>query len=838
MSKLSNLKSRLMLLVLIALAPVVLLILYSDLRHRHSIETDIRNDLASLNLLAKDNLNKFFDATNLLLITFSQTAEVRKGSHASISAFFRNLLKNYPDYANIGMADLRGNLVCSALPVTRQINSSGLFWFQQAVRTRDFSIGEYQIGRIAGMPVLVLSRPVFDEAGKMKAVLYLSVKLDWLKRLVTDVKLPEGYTFVITDRKGTVLSRHPEPEKWTGKLLQEAPLISALLSQKNGVAEIAGLDGVQRMYVFSTVGYGENYIYLAVGMSKEAAFKESRQILLFDLLLLIVVGGAGLAIAHIFSNAVILRPVNALKNAAGNLSRGDFSARTGFAGRTDELGSLAGIFDSMAQAVQDEMDVRKKTEDALAESVEYNRMLFEQTRIGLVLCRMDGSLVDVNPAYAAIIGRTVEETLALTYWEITPQDYAGHEQAQLELLGTTGRYGPYEKEYIHQDGHCVPVRLQGLIIERQGEKFIWSSVEDITERKRVEEMLKRNERVLRLFVEYSPAAIAMFDRDMKYIVASRCFLMDYELGDQNVIGRSHYEVFPEISERWKEIHRRCLTGAVEKCEEDPFPRADGRMDWVRWEIHPWYETEGEIGGIILFSEVITGRKQAEEEIRTINEELVAINRIITAITGVSNMNEILERVLDETLGITGLEGGTICMLTPENTLQLASHRETSEATILDLTANEIKVGDCLCGECAHDHKPLILWDREAVLKFATREATRGEDIRFHAAFPLITGGKCLGVLCVFTRTDKKPEERRLKRLETVTAQIALAVQNAGLFEETLRNAAILEDRVKERTAELEEKIAEIERMNRLFVGRELRMKELKERIKELEKKSG
>lgn len=152
MSRLSNLKSR-----LIALAPVVLLILYSDIRNRHSIETDVRNNRSSLNFLAKENLNKFFDTTRLLLITLSQTAEVQKGSYSSISAFFRNLHKNYPDYVNIGMADLQGNLVCSALPMTRQINSSDLFWFQKAVKTREFSIGEYQIGRIAGMPVWVLT---------------------------------------------------------------------------------------------------------------------------------------------------------------------------------------------------------------------------------------------------------------------------------------------------------------------------------------------------------------------------------------------------------------------------------------------------------------------------------------------------------------------------------------------------------------------------------------------------------------------------------------------------------------------------------------------------------
>ncbi len=146
-------------------------------------------------------------------------------------------------------------------------------------------------------------------------------------------------------------------------------------------------------------------------------------------------------------------------------------------------------------------------------------------------------------------------------------------------------------------------------------------LEDITGRKQAEEAMKRTDRVLRIFVEHSPAALAMFDRDMKYIVASRRFLRDYDLGDQNIIGRSHYEVFPEIPYRWREIHRRCLAGAVEKSEEDPFPRADGSMDWVRWEIHPWYETEGEIGGVILFSEVLTERKQAEEELRRHRDHL-------------------------------------------------------------------------------------------------------------------------------------------------------------------------------------------------------------------------
>ncbi len=135
-----------------------------------------------------------------------------------------------------------------------------------------------------------------------------------------------------------------------------------------------------------------------------------------------------------------------------------------------------------------------------------------------------------------------------------------------------------------------------------------------------------DKQLLRLLIEYTPASIAMFDRNMRYLVVSRRFLVDYDLGEQDLIGRSHYEVFPEIPERWKEIHRRCLAGAVERCEEEPFPRKDGRLDWVRWEMHPWHEENGEIGGVILFSEVITERKQAEEELRLSRDQLAELTR--------------------------------------------------------------------------------------------------------------------------------------------------------------------------------------------------------------------
>lgn len=471
----------------------------------------------------------------------------------------------------------------------------------------------------------------------------------------------------------------------------------------------------------------------------------------------------------------------------------------------------------------------------LEKSERYNRALFEQSPIGLALCRMDGQLVDVNPAYAAIIGRTIEETLALNYWDITPRKYAEQEQAQLESLREAGRYGPYEKEYIHKDGYLVPVRLQGLLIERGGEHCIWSSVEDITERIKAE-----NER--QLFVSLannSKEFIGLADPHFIPFYANAAALKLVGLPNLEAVRKIKVQdvFFPEDQPFiTNEFLPRVLREGNSEVEIRFRHFQTGEATWMLYNVFAIYDLHGDPAGWATVSRNINERKKTEEELRITNEELLAINRIITTTATGSGVKKILEKVMDEALRITGLEGGTICTLTPDDTLHLAVQRETSEATIIDLTTNEVKVGDCLCGECAKNLKPLILPNKEEVLKFATREATRGENIRFHAAFPLIIGERCLGVLCVFTRTEKKPAERSLKLLETVTAQIAIAVDNAQMFEEISWHAAILENRVKERTAELENRNSELERLNRLFVDRELRMVELKQIIRALEDK--
>ncbi len=127
-----------------------------------------------------------------------------------------------------------------------------------------------------------------------------------------------------------------------------------------------------------------------------------------------------------------------------------------------------------------------------------------------------------------------------------------------------------------------------------------------------EESLVQSREQLGLFIEHAPAALAMFDDKMRYLHASQRWRDDYGLGEREIGGLSHYEIFPEVPERWKEAHRRGLAGEVLSGDVDRFERADGSVQWIRWEIRPWHDAGGNVGGIVIFSEEISQRKKAEE----------------------------------------------------------------------------------------------------------------------------------------------------------------------------------------------------------------------------------
>jgi len=131
----------------------------------------------------------------------------------------------------------------------------------------------------------------------------------------------------------------------------------------------------------------------------------------------------------------------------------------------------------------------------------------------------------------------------------------------------------------------------------------------------IERILKENQHLLRMFIKDIPFALAIFDREMRYIYASDRWRSDYNLGERKLEGLSHYEVFPEIPERWREAHRRGLAGETLRSDGERFDRLDGSVQWGRWELHPWHDSAGAVSGIVIFTEDITKAKLAEQQLQ-------------------------------------------------------------------------------------------------------------------------------------------------------------------------------------------------------------------------------
>jgi PAS domain S-box-containing protein len=122
------------------------------------------------------------------------------------------------------------------------------------------------------------------------------------------------------------------------------------------------------------------------------------------------------------------------------------------------------------------------------------------------------------------------------------------------------------------------------------------------------------QKVLETFVKYAPASIAMFDRNMRYVTASRRWLQECGIEGQDILGKSHYGVIPTLPEHWKKEHQRGLAGEILKAEDD-WVALDGKKHTIRWEIHPWGDAGASTGGIIIFMEDITERKRSAEQFR-------------------------------------------------------------------------------------------------------------------------------------------------------------------------------------------------------------------------------
>lgn len=313
--------------------------------------------------------------------------------------------------------------------------------------------------------------------------------------------------------------------------------------------------------------------------------------------------------------------------------------------RAEEKPPLHELHEYQAGMEQQNEELRN-AQAALKESNERFRKIFEFAATGIAITDCNGHFIMCNSAYSQIIGYSEEELADMPYSSIIHQDYRDSDMMQIKRL-LSGEIPSFEMEncYAHKTGATIWVHKHVSIIsddngkpsniialitnvteERLDREALINSraaalnlMEDAEEARRKSEQisieLREQQEILKLFVNHAPAAVAMLDSNMRYLVCSNRWLLDHGLGQLDLVGRSHYEVFPEVDERWKAIYTRCMLGASERSDEDFFIRKDGAKEWLRWEIHPWMTGSGLIGGIIIFAEIITERKNAEEALR-------------------------------------------------------------------------------------------------------------------------------------------------------------------------------------------------------------------------------
>ncbi len=236
------------------------------------------------------------------------------------------------------------------------------------------------------------------------------------------------------------------------------------------------------------------------------------------------------------------------------------------------------------------------------------RAFLERAGDAIFILNEGKGIVEVNDSAVQLLGYSREELLQMHISDFVDEREIIMEHNNPPVLMHQAR-NLSERNLTRKYGGEVLTEINSSSLDGLGYILI---LRNISERKKLEAELVERKDHMSMFIEHSPASLAMFDTEMRYIAVSRRWVNDYNLGNVELLGKTHYEIFPEVPERWKEIHQRCLKGAIEKSEEDAFIRMDGSKEWMKWEIRPWHKSNGEVGGIIMFTEVITQRKNATE----------------------------------------------------------------------------------------------------------------------------------------------------------------------------------------------------------------------------------
>jgi PAS domain S-box-containing protein len=297
------------------------------------------------------------------------------------------------------------------------------------------------------------------------------------------------------------------------------------------------------------------------------------------------------------------------------------------------------------------------------------------------------------------------------------------------------------------------------------------------------EQLRQNQEQLRSLVEQAPVSLAMFDREMRYLVTSKRWVADYGKGHTDLAGLRHYDLHADLPAEWKEAHRRGLVGESLGREEDMWIHADGSQRWLRWAIHPWSDAAGQIGGIIIAAEDITERKRAEQKVRDQLTRLDLLRRITRAIGERQDLQSIFRVVLHNLEEKLPIDFGCVCVRdAAQETLIVSSvhAKDPALAAGVGLSEKQSLAPDqhgllrCLQGQLVYEPDA-----REAGFPLAQRLAEAG--LRSLVVAPLLVESSTVGVLAVARREPGAFRSADCKFLRQLSEHVALASHQTQLY---------------------------------------------------------
>ncbi len=308
----SSLRVRLLGLIGISVLPIFVLLLIVSLNQRQALSERVQQDALRLAGAAGSQQREMMSATRGLLRTLARVPAVERGG-PECHDLLASVMGDHPDYANLGVADASGIIRCSALPLSGEIGIGDRSYFRQAMQRDEFSVGEFQTGRVTARPSLNFGYPIRGAGSKPVAVIYAAIDLQALNRASRNW-MSKDATLIVTDVHQTVLVHSDRPSSAVGEPLAIESMREIPWTTKEGLLRATGADGTTRLFGFSTIHTDGTFLRVWVGLPVETALESYRRAIAGELgavalvcLLALVAGWLGahhLVVRHL---ALILR---------------------------------------------------------------------------------------------------------------------------------------------------------------------------------------------------------------------------------------------------------------------------------------------------------------------------------------------------------------------------------------------------------------------------------------------------------------------------------------------------------------------------------------------------